>query len=130
LFGGCGLCKLPKVLAEDLDNGYLLHAPTRGSTTYLQALARFPARMSCIAANHALLQIQLASRAGDPSGVRRAVLCASSDCFRMVHRETYCASAHRGARHRRVDQVFDGDPRETTRAKLRLCDIATTIRAT
>ncbi|MEO8628805.1 MAG: phosphotransferase [Betaproteobacteria bacterium] len=54
---------VPEIIAEDLDNGYLLLSDL-GTTTYLQALTEASAPDLYADANQALLRIQLASRAG------------------------------------------------------------------
>ena len=64
---------MPRVLAEDLDNGYLLLSDL-GSTTYLQALDEGSADALYRAANEALLRIQLASRPGALPEYDRALL--------------------------------------------------------
>src|SRR4029079_12202506 len=60
LFGTAGV-HVPEVIAEDLDNGYLLLSDL-GDTTYLQALNDASADDLYRAANQALIDIQLASR--------------------------------------------------------------------
>ncbi len=62
LFGEAGV-NVPQVLAEDLENGYLLLTDL-GSTMYLEALAERSAAALYGAATDALVRIQLASRPG------------------------------------------------------------------
>ncbi len=62
LFRDAGV-HVPEIIAEDLDNGYLLLSDL-GNTTYLQALTEASAPNLYADANQALLRIQLASRAG------------------------------------------------------------------
>jgi len=62
LFGQAGV-NVPRVLAEDLQNGYLLLTDL-GSTMYLQALGESSAAALYGAATDALVRIQLASRPG------------------------------------------------------------------
>jgi aminoglycoside/choline kinase family phosphotransferase len=62
LFGEAGV-NVPRVLAEDLQNGYLLLTDL-GSTMYLQALGERTAAALYGAATDALVRIQLASRPG------------------------------------------------------------------
>ena len=61
LFGAAGV-HVPKVLAQDLEHGFLLLTDL-GSTTYLAALNKSTARDLYLAANDALIRIQQASRA-------------------------------------------------------------------
>jgi len=61
LFGAAGV-HVPKVLAQDLEQGFLLLTDL-GSTTYLAALNKSTARDLYLAANDALIRIQQASRA-------------------------------------------------------------------
>lgn len=62
LFGQAGV-NVPRVLAEDLQNGYLLLTDL-GSTMYLQALGERSAAALYDAATDALVRIQLVSRPG------------------------------------------------------------------
>lgn len=62
LFGAAGV-NVPRVLAQDLAQGFLLLTDL-GTTTYLAALGEDTARELYLAANDALIRIQLASRAG------------------------------------------------------------------
>jgi aminoglycoside/choline kinase family phosphotransferase len=61
LFGAAGV-HVPKVLAQDLEQGFLLLTDL-GDTTYLAALNDGTARDLYLAANDALIRIQQASRA-------------------------------------------------------------------
>ncbi len=60
LFGDAGV-HVPQVLAQDLEQGFLLLTDL-GSTTYLSALNESTARELYLASNDALIQIQQASR--------------------------------------------------------------------
>jgi len=72
LFAAAGV-HVPQIVAEDLDNGYLLLSDL-GSTTYLQALNEDNADELYRAANQALVRIQLASRSGMLPEYDRALL--------------------------------------------------------
>lgn len=74
LFGAAGV-KVPQVLAQDLDQGFLLLTDL-GSTTYLSALQRDPGRADALyqEASAALVTIQAASRAGQLAPYDRALL--------------------------------------------------------
>jgi aminoglycoside/choline kinase family phosphotransferase len=62
LFGDAGV-NVPQVLAQDLDQGFLLLTDL-GNTTYLSALNESTARELYLASNDALIRIQQASRPG------------------------------------------------------------------
>jgi N-acetylmuramate 1-kinase len=62
LFGAAGV-HVPALLAEDFDNGYLLLSDL-GHITYLQALSDSDPTQLYLAANEALIRIQLVSRPG------------------------------------------------------------------
>ena len=79
LFGAAGV-HVPAILAEDLDNGYLLLSDL-GSRTYLQALHRDTAAALYDAATSALVTIQLASRPGVLPDYDRALLLRELQLF-------------------------------------------------
>jgi aminoglycoside/choline kinase family phosphotransferase len=79
LFGAAGV-HVPAVLAEDLDNGYLLLSDL-GHTTYLQALSDADPTPLYLAANAALIRIQLSSRAGVLPEYDRALLLRELNLF-------------------------------------------------
>jgi hypothetical protein len=72
LFGAAGV-NVPRVLAQDLAQGFLLLTDL-GTTTYLAALGEDTARELYLAANDALIRIQLASRAGVLPDYNRTLL--------------------------------------------------------
>lgn len=72
LFGDAGV-HVPQVLAQDLDQGFLLLTDL-GSTTYLSALDAGTARELYLASNDALISIQQASRPGVLPEYDRALL--------------------------------------------------------
>lgn len=72
LFGDAGV-HVPKVLAQDLEQGFLLLTDL-GNTTYLAALDDSTARPLYLAANDALIRIQQASRPGVLPEYDRALL--------------------------------------------------------
>jgi len=72
LFGDAGV-HVPQVLAADLEQGFLLLTDL-GNTTYLSALNESSARELYLAANDALIRIQLASRPGVLPEYDRALL--------------------------------------------------------
>jgi aminoglycoside/choline kinase family phosphotransferase len=72
LFGEAGV-HVPQVLAQDLDQGFLLLSDL-GNTTYLSALNESTARELYLASNDALIRIQQASRPGVLPEYDRALL--------------------------------------------------------
>ncbi|MHB1352071.1 MAG: aminoglycoside phosphotransferase family protein [Thiobacillus sp.] len=72
LFGDAGV-HVPEVLAQDLNQGFLLLTDL-GHTTYLSALNEGTARELYLAANDALIRIQLASGPGVLPDYDRALL--------------------------------------------------------
>ncbi len=72
LFGDAGV-HVPQVLAQDLEQGFLLLTDL-GNTTYLSALDESTARELYLASNDALIRIQLASRPGVLPAYDRALL--------------------------------------------------------
>jgi len=72
LFGDAGV-HVPQVLAQDLEQGFLLLTDL-GDTTYLSALNENSARELYLAANDALIRIQQASRPGVLPAYDRALL--------------------------------------------------------
>ena len=79
LFGAAGV-HVPAVLAEDFDNGYLLLSDL-GHTTYLQAFSDADPTSLYLAANAALIRIQLSSRAGVLPEYDRALLLRELNLF-------------------------------------------------
>ena len=72
LFGDAGV-HVPQVLAQDLEQGFLLLTDL-GNTTYLSALDESTARELYLASNDALIRIQQASRPGVLPEYDRALL--------------------------------------------------------
>jgi N-acetylmuramate 1-kinase len=105
LFGAAGV-HVPKVLAEDLDNGYLLLSDL-GSTTYLQALDDSSADALYRAANQALLQIQLASRPAMLPEYDRAVLLRELRLFPDWYIAQHLRIELSAAQAQALDQVFE-----------------------
>jgi aminoglycoside/choline kinase family phosphotransferase len=79
LFHGAGV-HVPEVLAENLDDGFLLISDL-GSTTYLSALNEVSADALYRDANAALIKIQLASRPNELPEYDRALLKRELDLF-------------------------------------------------
>ncbi len=79
LFGEAGT-HVPKVLAQDLDQGFLLLTDL-GSTTYLSVLDDANAHGLYLDANAALIKIQLASRSGILPEYDRALLLRELNLF-------------------------------------------------
>jgi hypothetical protein len=79
LFDGAGV-HVPKVLAESLDQGFLLLSDL-GPTTYLSVLSESNARELYLAANGALIDIQLASRPGELPPYDRELLLREMNLF-------------------------------------------------
>lgn len=79
LFGAAGV-HVPKVLAQDLDQGFLLLTDL-GSTTYLAELDERSADRLYRSANEALVKIQLASRGGVLPAYDEALLTREMQLF-------------------------------------------------
>ncbi len=79
LFGEAG-ANVPKVLAQDLEQGFLLLTDL-GNTTYLSALNESDAQRLYLDANAALVQIQLASKPGVLPEYDRALLTRELNLF-------------------------------------------------
>ncbi len=105
LFAAAGV-HVPRVLAEDLDNGYLLLSDL-GSTTYLQALDEGSADALYRAANEALLRIQLASRPGALPGYDRALLLRELRLFPDWYIARHLGIALDPAQARTIDETFE-----------------------
>jgi N-acetylmuramate 1-kinase len=79
LFGEAG-AHVPRVLAQDLEQGFLLLTDL-GSTTYLSVLDEARAHALYLDANAALIKIQLASRAGSLPEYDRSLLLRELSLF-------------------------------------------------
>ena len=105
LFAAAGV-HVPRVLAEDLDNGYLLLSDL-GSTTYLQALDEGSADALYRAANEALLRIQLASRPGALPEYDRALLLRELRLFPDWYIAKHLGVTLDPAQARTIDETFE-----------------------
>ena len=106
LFAAAGV-HVPEVLAEDLDNGYLLLSDL-GSETYLQALKdrrRAPGLYDD--ATSALVRIQLASRAGVLPPYDRALLSREMRLFPEWYVTRHLRETLNLAQNQALDQVFE-----------------------
>jgi N-acetylmuramate 1-kinase len=105
LFAAAGV-HVPRILAEDLDNGYLLLSDL-GSTTYLQALNDANADDLYRDAISALVRIQLASRPGVLPPYDRELLLRElrlfPDWYVARHLEVTLSEAQRDS----LDRVFE-----------------------
>jgi aminoglycoside/choline kinase family phosphotransferase len=105
LFAAAGV-HVPRILAEDLHNGYLLLSDL-GSTTYLQALDAASAPQLYGDAISALVHIQAASRAGVLPPYDRALLLRElrlfPDWYIARHLNTTLSAAQREV----LDQAFE-----------------------
>jgi N-acetylmuramate 1-kinase len=105
LFGAAGV-HVPQVVAEDLDNGYLLLSDL-GSTTYLQALNDSAADELYGAANRALLRIQLASRPAVLPPYDRALLLRELRLFPDWYIAKHLRTELTAAQAQSLDAVFE-----------------------
>ena len=106
LFAAAGV-HVPEVLAEDLDNGYLLLSDL-GSETYLRALMdrrRAPGLYDD--ATSALVRIQLASRAGVLPPYDRALLSREMRLFPEWYVTRHLHETLNPAQNQALDQVFE-----------------------
>jgi aminoglycoside/choline kinase family phosphotransferase len=110
LFKDAGV-NVPEVLADDLDQGFLLLTDL-GDTTYLRALADAgfdPARARplYLAANDALIAIQRASRADALPAYDRALLTRELQLFPEWYIGKHLGQTLTGAQQRVLDSVFE-----------------------
>ena len=105
LFAAAGV-HVPRVLVEDLVNGYLLLSDL-GSTTYLQALSEASADGLYRAANEALLRIQLASRPGALPEYDRALLLRELRLFPDWYIAKHLGIALDATQARTIDETFE-----------------------
>jgi len=105
LFGAAGV-HVPRVIAEDLDNGYLLLSDL-GATTYLEALNDANANDLYRAANQALLDIQLASRPGVLPEYDRALLLRELRLFPDWYVAKHLGIALEPQQARSLDDTFE-----------------------
>lgn len=105
LFGGAGV-HVPEVLAQDLEQGFLLLTDL-GHTTYLSALNESTARELYLAANDALIRIQLASRPGILPDYDRALLTRELMLFPEWYVAKHLGVELKDAQRATLDTVFE-----------------------
>ncbi len=105
LFGDAGV-NVPEVLAQDLDQGFLLLTDL-GHTTYLSALNEGTARELYLAANDALIRIQLASRPGVLPNYDRALLSRELTLFPEWYVAKHLGVELNAAQRATLDTVFE-----------------------
>ena len=97
---------VPEVLAEDLENGFLLLSDL-GNTTYLQALNETTAAELYGAANDALIRIQLASRPTVLPEYDRVLLLRELRLFPDWYLAKHLGVALSSAQTQALDRVFE-----------------------
>ncbi|PWT70896.1 MAG: aminoglycoside phosphotransferase [Proteobacteria bacterium] len=97
---------VPEVLAEDVDNGYLLLSDL-GSTTYLQALNPESADELYAAANESLIRIQAVSRPAVLPDYDRALLLRELRLFPDWYVARHLGIALSTAQVQALDSVFE-----------------------
>ncbi len=105
LFGDAGV-HVPQVLAQDLDQGFLLLTDL-GSTTYLAALNDGTARELYLASNDALIRIQQASRPGVLPEYDRALLTRELMLFPDWYVAKHLGVAMNDQQRAILDTVFE-----------------------
>lgn len=105
LFRDAGV-HVPEVLGQDLDQGFLLLTDL-GSTTYLSALNDSTARELYLAANDALVRIQLASRPGVLPEYDRALLTRELMLFPEWYVAKHLGVAMNDQQQAILDTVFE-----------------------
>jgi len=105
LFAQAGV-RVPAILAEDLDNGYLLLTDL-GSTTYLQALDDASAPALYDAATSALVAIQSISRSGVLPDYDRALLLRELRLFPDWYVARHLGLALEPAQEQALDAAFE-----------------------
>lgn len=105
LFGEAG-AHVPKVLAQDLDSGFLLLTDL-GNTTYLAALNEASAQEMYLEANAALIRIQLASRPGSLPEYDRALLLRELNLFPEWYLDKHLGLALNQAQQEALHGVFE-----------------------
>ena len=98
--------RVPQILAEDLDNGYLLLSDL-GTTTYLQALNDASAPALYDAATTALVRIQGISRAGVLPEYDRALLLRELRLFPDWYIARHLGVALSAAQQQALDSCFE-----------------------
>ncbi len=105
LFGDAGV-HVPQVLAQDLDQGFLLLSDL-GNTTYLSALNESTARELYLASNDALIRIQQASRPGVLPEYDRALLTRELMLFPEWYVAKHLGLAMKDDQRAILDSVFE-----------------------
>ena len=105
LFGAAGV-HVPQVLAQDLDQGFLLLTDL-GNTTYLSALNESTARELYLASNDALIRIQQASRPGVLPEYDRALLTRELMLFPEWYVAKHLGVAMKDEQKAILDTVFE-----------------------
>jgi hypothetical protein len=105
LFGDAGV-HVPKVLAQDLEQGFLLLTDL-GNTTYLSALNEGSARELYLASNDALIHIQQASRPGVLPAYDRALLTRELLLFPEWYVAKHLGVAMNAQQQAILDTVFE-----------------------
>ena len=105
LFAEAGV-QVPAILAEDLDNGYLLLSDL-GNTTYLQALDDTSAAALYDAATTALVRIQSISRPGILPDYDRALLLRELHLFPDWYVTRHLGLAPNEAQQQALQSVFE-----------------------
>ena len=105
LFGDAGV-QVPQVLAQDLEQGFLLLTDL-GNTTYLSALNESTARELYLASNDALIRIQQASRPGVLPEYDRALLTRELMLFPEWYIAKHLGVAMKDEQRAILDTVFE-----------------------
>ena len=105
LFGDAGV-HVPQVLAQNLDQGFLLLTDL-GNTTYLSALNESTARDLYLASNDALIRIQQASRPGVLPEYDRALLTRELMLFPEWYVAKHLGVAMKDDQRAILDTVFE-----------------------
>ncbi len=105
LFGDAGV-HVPQVLAQDMDQGFLLLTDL-GNTTYLSALNEGTARELYLASNDALIRIQQASRPGVLPEYDRAPLTRELMLFPEWYVAKHLGIAMQDEQRAILDTVFE-----------------------
>jgi aminoglycoside/choline kinase family phosphotransferase len=105
LFADAGV-NVPRVLAQDLEQGFLLLTDL-GQATYLSALSESTARELYLASNDALIRIQLASRPGMLPEYDRALLARELMLFPEWYLAQHLGVAMSKDQQAVLDAVFE-----------------------
>jgi aminoglycoside/choline kinase family phosphotransferase len=105
LFGEAGV-HVPEVLAQDLENGFLLLTDL-GDTTYLAVLDEANAQQLYLDANAALVRIQLASRRGVLPAYDRTLLMREMNLFPDWYINKHLGLTPGPAQQEKLNQAFE-----------------------